>query len=68
MWNDAVKQYEKDIEKLKKIIEDPKTDLHAPIPHGQGQTIFREVLQIIDHASYHMGQFIVMRRLIGEWK
>jgi uncharacterized damage-inducible protein DinB len=68
MWNESVKKYEKDIETLKKIIEDPKLDMLAPIPHGQGQTILREVLQIIDHASYHIGEFIVMRRLTGEWK
>ncbi len=68
MWNECVKKYEQDIETLKKIIEDPKTDLFAKIPHGTGQTIFKEVLQIIDHASYHLGQFIVLRRLAGEWK
>jgi hypothetical protein len=66
--NEAVKKYEDDIQALKKIIEDPKTDLFSPIPHGTGQTIFREALQIIDHAGYHIGQFIVMRRMIGEWK
>ncbi len=68
MWNDCIKKYEDDIEALKKIIEDPKTDLFALIPHGTGQTIFKEVIQIIDHASYHLGQFLVMRRLAGEWK
>ena len=68
MWDEAVKKYEDDIQALKKIIEDPKTDLFAPIPHGTGQTIYREALQIIDHAGYHIGQFIVMRRMIGEWK
>ncbi len=68
MWNDCIKKYEDDIEAFKKIIEDPKTDLFALIPHGTGQTIFKEVIQIIDHASYHLGEFLVMRRLAGEWK
>jgi hypothetical protein len=68
MWKDSVKKCDKDIELLKKIIKDPKTDFFAPIPHGHGQTIFREVIQIIDHASYHLGEFIVMRRLAGAWK
>ncbi len=67
MWNDSVKKYIDDVETLKKIINDPKTDLLAKIPHGSGQTILKEVLQIIDHESYHMGQLIVMRRLAGEW-
>lgn len=68
MWNDAVKKYEKDYDALIKILRDPKFDILSTIPHGQGQTILREVLQIIDHNSYHLGQFIVMRRLAGEWK
>ncbi len=68
MWDDCVKKFENDIITLRKIIENPETDLFAPIPHGTGQTIFREALQVIDHASYHMGQLIVMRRMVGEWK
>jgi uncharacterized damage-inducible protein DinB len=68
MWKECSKKYEEDIEALKKIIEDPKTDLFAPIPHGKGQTIFKEALQIIDHASYHLGEFLVMRRLAGAWR
>lgn len=68
MWNDAVAKYEKDYEKLIKLVKDPESNLFSPIPNGTGQNILREVLQIIDHTSYHMGQFIVMRRLVGEWK
>jgi hypothetical protein len=68
MWNESVKKYHEDIEALKKIINDPKTDFFIPIPHGTGQTILKEVIQIIDHASYHLGQFLVMRRLAGEWE
>ncbi len=68
MWDEAINKYEEDIKSLKKIIEDPEVGFFAPIPHGTGQTIFREMLQIIDHASYHIGQFIVMRRMVNQWK
>lgn len=68
MWEDSVAQYIKDEEKLKKIIKDPSIDLLIKIPHGSGQTIFREIIQIIDHSSYHIGQLILMRKLIGQWK
>ena len=67
MWDESLKQCEKDLDILKKIINDPKIDLFAPIAHGSGQTIFREVLQIVDHAGYHIGQIIVMRRLADNW-
>ena len=68
MWNESVKKYNEDVDALRKIIEDPKTDFFAPIPHGSGQTIFREVIQIVDHASYHLGELLVMRRVAGDWK
>jgi uncharacterized damage-inducible protein DinB len=52
---------------MKKIIEDPAIDLLTPIPHGTGQTILREVLQVIDHNGYHLGQLVVMMRAVGAW-
>ena len=67
MWEESVNNYEKDLEDFKSIIEDSKTDLFAKIPHGTGQTIFKEALQIIDHAAYHIGEFVLMRRVIGIW-
>ncbi len=67
MWDQSLKQCEEDLDILKKIVNDPKTDLFAPIAHGSGQTIFREVLQVVDHAGYHIGQLIVMRRLANNW-
>jgi len=67
-WNESLRKFEEDHENLKKIVQDSSLDLFAKIPHGSGQTIFREVLQIIDHNSYHIGQFVMMRKLIGEWK
>jgi len=67
-WDESLRKFEEDYENLKTIIQDSTTDFFKKIPHGSGQTIFREVLQIIDHNSYHIGQFVMMRKLIGEWK
>ena len=58
---------ERDLEAMGKLVADPKTDLLAPIPHGSGQTILREVLLIADHNSYHLGQLVLVRRLLGCW-
>jgi hypothetical protein len=68
MWGLSIEKFEKDFQNLKKLVQDSSNDLFSKIPHGQGQTIFREVMQIIDHNSYHIGQFIIMRRLINAWK
>jgi hypothetical protein len=42
-------------------------DLTAAIPHGTGQTYLRSVLVALDHTSYHVGQIVDVRRLIGAW-
>jgi len=50
------------------LVTDEARDLFAPIPHGEGQTLLREALLVADHTSYHLGQFILVRRLLGTWK
>ena len=48
---------------METLVEDPSTDLHAKIPHGDGQTILREALLIADHNAYHLGVLAVMARI-----
>ncbi len=67
MWDGSISQIKRDLNTLENIINNPLTDLFAPIPNGQGQSIFKEVLQIIDHAAYHTGIFILMRRAMNTW-
>jgi len=50
---------------MAKLVADPKTDLFARIPHGTGQTILREALVLADHNSYHLGQLLLLKRLLG---
>jgi hypothetical protein len=66
-WNNSIKAFQKDLKGMQDLVADPATDLFAPIPHGQGQTILREALLVADHNAYHLGQLIVVRRLRGAW-
>jgi len=50
-----------------RLLDKAGDDLHKPFPHGDGQTLFREALLIIDHTAYHTGEIIVLRRLLGNW-
>jgi hypothetical protein len=52
----------------KSVAKDPKVDLTAKISHGQGQTYLREIILAADHAAYHIGEFVLVRRLLGIWK
>jgi hypothetical protein len=49
------------------LVRDPHTDLFAKIPHGQGQSILREILVLADHNAYHLGQLVDLRRALGAW-
>jgi hypothetical protein len=66
-WNWSINELKNDYQRLKGIVSDVNMDLLKTIPHGTGQTIFREILLIIDHNSYHIGQFILMRKMMGKW-
>lgn len=66
-WDKSVKALEHDLDEMGKLVSNPKTDLFSKIPHGSGQTIFREALLIADHNAYHVGQLVLVRRLLGCW-
>ena len=67
-WDKSVKDFEGDTEAFEKLVADPKTDLLTPIAHGSGQTILREALLAADHNAYHLGQFVLVRKMLGDWK
>jgi len=67
-WNKSIQQFRKDLKSMQDLVANPKTDLLAPIPWGDGQTILREALLAADHNAYHLGQLVDLRRLLGAWK
>jgi len=67
-WDKSLKAFARDLEAMKKLVANRKTDLFAKIPHGTGQTILREALLVADHNAYHLGQVLIVRRLLGNWK
>jgi hypothetical protein len=66
-WDDSVAQFQRDRAQLQQLAKDPAIELEARIPHGDGQTYLRELLLAADHAAYHIGELIVVRRLLGAW-
>lgn len=67
-WAKSVKNFRGDLVAIQEMVADPRIDLFAAIPHGEGQTIVREALLVADHNAYHLGQLVVLRRLLGAWK
>ncbi len=67
-WDRSVGTFRADLAAMCELVADPGTDLFARISHGDGQTILREALLVADHNAYHLGQLIVVRRLLGCWR
>jgi uncharacterized damage-inducible protein DinB len=67
-WADSIRRFREDREALQQLAADPDIELTARIPHGSGQTYLRELLLVADHTAYHVGQLVLVRRLLGSWK
>jgi hypothetical protein len=67
-WDESIRQYEADLGELRKLATDPGVELTARIPHGSGQTCLRELVLVADHTAYHVGELVILRRLLGIWK
>jgi hypothetical protein len=66
-WDASVAAYLRDREALAALAGDTSIDLCARLAHGEGQTVLRELILAADHAAYHVGQLVLMRRLLGRW-
>jgi len=66
-WNASIKKFRQDLKAMQDLVKNPKADLFARIPWGDGQTILREALLVADHNAYHLGQMLDVRRLLGAW-
>ncbi len=67
-WGESLLAFRRDLQAMCDLVTNKATDLYAPIPHGQGQTVLRQALLTADHNAYHIGQLIMVRRLLGAWK
>ena len=66
-WDNSIAAIRDDQRKFEALLTKPGADLHRPFLWGEGQTLLREALLIADHNAYHLGELIVIRRLLGIW-
>jgi hypothetical protein len=67
-WDRSIAEVRRDREALARLAEDASLDLTTPLPHGSGQTLLRELLLVLDHTAYHLGELVVVRRALGIWR
>ena len=66
-WNQTISQFRADLQALEEIVTDPETDLYTDLPHAPGYNILREILVIAEHNAYHIGEFAILRQVMGTW-
>ena len=66
-WQQSIASYRRDRQSLVDLVMDRSINLMDMIPHGEGQTYFREIILVADHTAYHVGQMVVVRRMLGIW-
>lgn len=67
-WDKSIRAFRRDLKALCDMVAGETVDLFVRIPHGDGQTVLREALLAADHNAYHIGQLVLVRRLLGAWK
>ena len=67
-WGRTLDAIREDLATLEGMVSDPDTDLYAPVPNGNGQTLLREVLLVADHNAYHIGEFAILRQVMRTWR
>jgi hypothetical protein len=66
-WINTLDQFKKDLAAIKDLVQDPNIDLSAELPHAPGYTFIREFLLVADHNAYHIGEFAILRQIMGTW-
>ena len=66
-WEEDLAGYYAALREFEALWIDPSTDLFAPIPGSGEGTILRQALACLDHNAYHVGQALLLRRLLGIW-
>src|SRR5215207_6287094 len=68
-WHKTIDQFLTDLQALRNITNDPNTYLFTPIPHGHdGHTVLREILVVVDHNAYHIGELGILRQVMKAWR
>jgi len=68
-WKKSIAAFRHDLDEMKKLVaEADEQQLYEHIPHGDGQTLLREALLVADHNSYHLGQLVMLRKMLSAWK
>ena len=70
VWNGTLQGIREDMATLRALVANPGNDLHTPVLNAHGHddhTLLREICTVVDHNAYHIGEFAVLRQVVGAW-
>ena len=67
-WDDSIAAFRADRDRFEALLTAKEADLVTPFVWGDGQNLLREALLIADHTAYHLGEIVLLRRLLGAWE
>lgn len=66
-WTATINAIRRDLEAVQALVADPANSLTDDLPHAPGYTLLREALLVADHNAYHIGEFAILRQIMGTW-
>ena len=66
-WERTIAAFREDLAAVQALVTDTGNDLAAPLPYDRGYSLLREVLLVADHNAYHVGEFAILRQVLGAW-
>ncbi|UCG23481.1 MAG: DinB family protein, partial [Chloroflexota bacterium] len=66
-WSNSLDAFRGDLAAVQEMVRDGSLELTVEIPHAPGYTYLREFLLVADHNAYHVGEFAILRQVMGTW-
>ncbi len=64
-WDQTVRSFGQDLKAMQRMVRDTQRDLFAPLRPDSGWSLLQQATLVIDHNSYHVGQLVDLRMLLG---
>lgn len=66
-WQDAVDELASGLWEIEALAESPDTDFGRVVSASRARAVRDELLMVLMHNSYHLGQIVMLRRQLGAW-
>jgi hypothetical protein len=66
-WKQSLDRFRADLAAVEAMVQDPDLEMTAELPHAPGYTYLREFFLVADHNAYHVGEFAILRQVMGTW-